>query len=343
MEWAVIEWKDRPFCRRSRAGARGRKKGRSPLRVLVSGGAGFIGSHLCDYWLAAGCEVVAADNFSTGRRENIAHLRGNPRFRLLEQDVCAPFDPGGRFDYVLHMASPASPRDYLGAPLETLAVNSAGTKTMLEIARRDGAAFLLASTSECYGDPLEHPQREDYWGNVNPVGPRSVYDEAKRFAEALTAAYRREYGVNTHLARLFNTYGPRMKLDDGRVVPAFVSQALQGKPLTVFGDGSQTRSFCYVSDTVRGIALLIAGGEHGPVNIGSSQELTVREFAERIQRIAGSACAVEFHDLPQDDPKQRRPDIAKAKRVLGWAPTVSLEEGLRETIDYFRSRELAAA
>ena len=283
------------------------------------------------------------DNFSTGRRENVAHLRGNPRFRLIEHDVCAPFDPGGRFDYVLHMASPASPRDYLKAPIETLTVNSAGTQTMLEIARRGGAAFLQASTSECYGDPLEHPQSEEYWGNVNPVGPRSVYDEAKRFAESLTMAYRREYGVNTHLARIFNTYGPRMKLDDGRVVPAFVSQALQGRPLTVFGDGSQTRSFCYVSDTVRGLALLIAGGEHSPVNIGSPEELTVREFAERIRRIVGSACSIEFRDLPQDDPKQRRPDIAKAKRVLGWEPAVSLEEGLRETIRYFRSRELASA
>lgn len=283
------------------------------------------------------------DNFSTGRRENVAHLRGNPRFRLIEHDVCAPFDPGGRFDYVLHMASPASPRDYLRAPIETLTVNSAGTKTMLEIARRGGAAFLQASTSECYGDPLEHPQSEEYWGNVNPVGPRSVYDEAKRFAESLTMAYRREYGVNTHLARIFNTYGPRMKLDDGRVVPAFVSQALQGRPLTVFGDGSQTRSFCYVSDTVRGLALLIAGGEHSPVNIGSPEELTVREFAERIRRIVGAACSIEFRDLPQDDPKQRRPDIAKAKRVLGWQPAVSLEEGLRETIRYFRSRELAPA
>lgn len=283
------------------------------------------------------------DNFSTGRRENVAHLRGNPRFRLIEHDVCAPFDPGGRFDYVLHMASPASPRDYLKAPIETLTVNSAGTQTMLEIARRGGAAFLQASTSECYGDPLEHPQSEEYWGNVNPVGPRSVYDEAKRFAESLTMAYRREYGVNTHLARIFNTYGPRMKLDDGRVVPAFVSQALQGRPLTVFGDGSQTRSFCYVSDTVRGLALLIAGGEHSPVNIGSPEELTVREFAERIRRIVGAACSIEFRDLPQDDPKQRRPDIAKAKRVLGWQPAVSLEEGLRETIRYFRSRELAPA
>ena len=283
------------------------------------------------------------DNFSTGRRENVAHLHGNPRFRLIEHDVCAPFDPGGRFDYVLHMASPASPRDYLKAPIETLTVNSAGTQTMLEIARRGGAAFLQASTSECYGDPLEHPQSEEYWGNVNPVGPRSVYDEAKRFAESLTMAYRREYGVNTHLARIFNTYGPRMKLDDGRVVPAFVSQALQGRPLTVFGDGSQTRSFCYVSDTVRGLALLIAGGEHSPVNIGSPEELTVREFAERIRRIVGAACSIEFRDLPQDDPKQRRPDIAKAKRVLGWQPTVSLEEGLRETIRYFRSRELAPA
>ncbi len=311
--------------------------------MLVSGGAGFIGSHLCDHWLAAGCEVTAVDNLSTGRRDNIAHLNGNSRFRFLEHDVCAPFAPPGKFDYVLHLASPASPMDYLRAPLETLAVNSTGTQNMLDIARRDGAAFLHASTSECYGDPLEHPQHEGYWGNVNPVGPRSVYDEAKRFAEALTMAYHREYGVNTHLARLFNTYGPRMKLDDGRVVPAFLAQALQGRALTVFGDGSQTRSFCYVSDVVQGIARLIASGEHFPVNIGGSEELTVLDFARRIQEIVGSACAIEFHELPEDDPLRRRPDISKAKRVLGWRPTVSLAEGLGETIRYFQSRELTLA
>lgn len=313
------------------------------MRVLISGGAGFIGSHLCDRWLADGFEVVAVDNFITGRRGNIDHLHEHRRFQFIEHDVCLPFEPRGKFDYVFNMASPASPMDYLKAPVETLTVGSAGTKNMLDIARRDDAAFLQASTSECYGDPLEHPQREDYWGNVNPVGPRSVYDEAKRFAESLTMAYHREYGVNTHLARIFNTYGPRMKLNDGRVVPAFLAQALQGQAMTIFGDGSQTRSFCYVSDLVEGITRLIESTEHFPVNIGSSEELTIRKFAEHIREIIGSACSIEFHDLPKDDPKQRRPDIAKAKRVLNWQPTVLLDEGLDETIRYFRSRELVFA
>ncbi len=313
------------------------------MRVLISGGAGFVGSHLCDRWLADGFEVVAVDNFITGRRENISHLASTEVFTFLEHDICEPFEPNVKFDYVFNMASPASPFDYLGAPIETLMVGSAGTKNMLDIARRHGAAFLQASTSECYGDPLEHPQTEEYWGNVNPVGPRSVYDEAKRFSEALTMAYHREYGVDTHLVRIFNTYGPRMKLNDGRVVPAFLDQALQGNPITIFGDGSQTRSFCFVSDLVEGITRLIKSDEHFPVNIGNPTELSIREFAERIQQIIGSNCAIELRDLPKDDPKQRRPDISKAKRVLGWEPTVSLEEGLAETIEYFRSRELVPA
>ena len=313
------------------------------MRVLISGGAGFVGSHICDRWLADGFEVVAVDNFITGRRDNIAHLGDNPKFEFVEHDICEPFEPAGKFDFVFTMASPASPFDYLGAPIETLMVGSAGTKNMLDIARRDDAAFLHASTSECYGDPLEHPQTEEYWGNVNPVGPRSVYDEAKRFSEALTMAYHRAHGVNTHLVRIFNTYGPRMKLKDGRVVPTFLDQALQGKPITIFGDGSQTRSFCYVSDLVEGITRLIKSDEHFPVNIGNPNELSIREFAERIQQIIGSKCAVELHDLPVDDPKQRQPDISKAIRVLGWEPKVSLDDGLAATIEYFRSRELVTA
>ena len=313
------------------------------MRVLISGGAGFVGSHICDRWLADGFEVVAVDNFITGRQDNIAHLGDNPKFEFVEHDICEPFEPADNFDFVFNMASPASPLDYLGAPIETLMVGSAGTKNMLDIARRDDAAFLHASTSECYGDPLEHPQTEEYWGNVNPVGPRSVYDEAKRFSEALTMAYHRAHGVNTHLVRIFNTYGPRMKLKDGRVVPAFLDQALQGKPITIFGDGSQTRSFCYVSDLVEGITRLIKSDEHFPVNIGNPSELSIREFAERIQQIIGSNCAVELHDLPVDDPKQRQPDISKAIRVLGWEPKVSLDDGLAATIEYFRSRELVPA
>lgn len=313
------------------------------MRVLISGGAGFVASHLSDRLLADGHEVVAVDSFLTGREENIEHLRSNSRYSFIRHDVSLPFAVDGAVDRVFHMASPASPFDYLGAPIETMMVGSAGTKNLLDIARRDGAGFLLASTSECYGDPLEHPQKETYWGHVNPVGPRSVYDEAKRFAEALTMAYHRAYGLNTHIVRIFNTYGPRMKLNDGRVVPAFLDQALNGKPITIFGDGSQTRSFCYVSDLVEGIVRLMESDEAYPVNIGNPNEITIREFAERIQRLVGSSCPIEFHPLPKDDPKQRQPDISKARKLLNWEPRVPLEEGLRLTIEHFRTRELAPA
>lgn len=313
------------------------------MRILVSGGAGFVASHLCDRWLADGSEVVAVDNFLTGRRDNIAHLDGEPRFVFREQDVVEPFSIDGPLDYVFHMASPASPGDYLAHPIETMLVGSAGTKNLLDIAQEKNAAFLLASTSECYGDPLEHPQRESYWGNVNPVGPRSVYDEAKRYAEALTMAYHRSRGVNTHIVRIFNTYGPRMKLNDGRVVPAFLDQALQGKPITIFGDGLQTRSFCYVDDLVEGLTRLIKSDERLPVNIGNPAELTILEFAEVIQKLLGSNCPIEHKPLPADDPKLRRPDISKAQRVLGWQPQVSLEQGLTKTIEHFRAKELSGA
>ena len=311
------------------------------LRIMVSGAAGFVASHLCDRLLSEGCQVVGLDDFSTGREENVEHLRSNSEFELLEQDVSRPFEVSDPVDLVFHMASPASPFDYLSLPIETLLVGSAGTKNLLDLAHRKGARFLLASTSECYGDPREHPQSETYWGHVNPVGPRSVYDEAKRFAEALTMAYHRKYGLNTHIARIFNTYGPRMKLNDGRVVPAFLDQALHGKPLTVFGDGSQTRSFCYVSDLVEGLWRLAQSGEYFPVNLGNPQEMTILQFAELIQQRMGTDCEIQFLPLPQDDPKQRCPDITKARTVLGWQPQVSLEEGLGKTIEYFRSKELA--
>ena len=311
------------------------------LRILVSGAAGFVASHLCDRLLAEGHQVVGLDDFSTGREENVQHLQLNSEFEFIEQDVSRPFEISEPVELVFHMASPASPFDYLNLPIETLLVGSAGTKNLLDIAHSKGAGFLLASTSECYGDPQEHPQSETYWGNVNPVGPRSVYDEAKRFAEALTMAYHRKYGLNTRIARIFNTYGPRMKLNDGRVVPAFLDQALNSKPLTVFGDGSQTRSFCYVSDLVEGLWRLAQSDEHFPVNFGNPQEMTILQFAELIQQRMGMDCEIQFLPLPQDDPKQRRPDITKAQTVLGWQPQVSLEEGLGKTIEYFRSKELA--
>ena len=281
--------------------------------------------------------MVAVDNFLTGRRANIAHLAGHPRFQLIEQDVCEKLSLDGRLDYVLHLASPASPADYLKYPIESLQVGSAGAKNLLDLALAHGAGFLLASTSECYGDPLEHPQRETYWGHVNPIGVRSVYDEAKRFAEALTMAYHRRHGLRTHIARIFNTYGPRMKLNDGRVVPAFLDQALHGRPLTVYGDGSQTRSFCYVSDLVDGLYRLLHSQEALPVNLGNPEESTILEFARRIQILTGASPAIEFRPLPEDDPKQRQPDITKARRLLGWEPKVGLEEGLRRTIEYFQN------
>lgn len=289
-----------------------------------------------------GHNVIGVDNFLTGNPRNIEHLRGSERFQFLEADVCQPLADMGGIDGVIHAASPASPKDYYEYPVETLDVGSIATRNLLELARANGARFLMLSTSECYGDPLEHPQVETYWGNVNPVGPRSCYDEAKRFAEAVTMAYHRKYGVRTNIARIFNTYGPRMKLDDGRVVPAFLDQALRGAPITVFGDGSQTRSFCYVSDLVRGLYLLSQSEERYPVNLGNPIELTMLEFAECIQRLTGTASAISFQPLPQDDPKRRKPDISKAKSVLGWEPVVSLEEGLKQTISFFQSIQQGA-
>jgi len=308
------------------------------LRFLISGAAGFIGSHFCDRLLADGHNVVGLDNLMTGSMRNIEHLGGHPRFQFIEADVCANLSVSGGFQGVCHLASLASPKDYLEHPIETLESGSTGTKNMLEVARANNARFLLTSTSECYGDPLEHPQVETYWGNVNPVGPRSCYDESKRYAEALTMAYHRVHGVRTNIARIFNTYGPRMQLNDGRVVPAFLDQALRGEPITVFGDGAQTRSFCYVSDLVDGLYRLMSSDERYPVNLGNPQELTILEFAERIRLLTGSPAPLEFKPLPEDDPKKRRPDISKAKRVLGWEPKVSLEEGLKETIAYFQER-----
>jgi dTDP-glucose 4,6-dehydratase len=306
------------------------------VRHLVSGAAGFIGSHLCDRLLEDGHAVVGLDNLITGARRNLAHLDGRANFRFVECDVTGTIPADGRFDQVWHLASLASPKEYLAHPIETLESGSTATRNMLEIARRDGARFLLTSTSECYGDPLEHPQVETYWGHVNPVGIRSCYDESKRYAEAMTMAFHRTFGVRTNIARIFNTYGPRMALNDGRVVPAFLDQALRGEPLTIFGNGSQTRSFCYVSDLVDGLVKLSLSEERLPVNLGNPVELTILEFAERIRGLMGSELEIKFEPLPEDDPRKRRPDIAKAKRVLGWEPKVSLELGLRETVAYFR-------
>lgn len=307
------------------------------MRVLLSGIAGFIASHLGERLLNEGHAVVGVDNFLSGDARNLEHLRGRDGFTFVQADVTTPIPIEGPFDAVMHLASPASPKDYLQSPIETLLVGSVGTRNMLEVARANGARFLLSSTSECYGDPVEHPQTESYWGNVNPVGPRSCYDESKRFAESMTMAYHRKFGVQTRIARIFNTYGPRMKLDDGRVVPAFLDQALQGNPITVFGDGRQTRSFCYVSDLVDGLLRLLRSDEVYPVNLGNPQEMTMLEFAQYIQRLTGTNSTIEFQPLPEDDPKRRRPDISKAKRALQWEPTVKLEDGLRETIAYFQS------
>ena len=304
--------------------------------VLVAGAAGFLGSHYCDLALSDGHTVIGADNFITGLARNLSHLEGERRFRFVECDITKPLPDFPKLDFVANFASPASPKDYLDNPIETLEVGSVGTQRLLELTRRDDAGFLLTSTSECYGDPLEHPQVETYWGNVNPVGPRSCYDESKRFAEAITMAYHRKYGLRTNIARIFNTYGPRMKLNDGRVVPAFLSQALGNEPITIFGDGTQTRSFCYVKDLVRGLYLLSQSDERYPVNIGNPAELTMIEFAERITRLTGASSRMVHHPLPQDDPQRRRPDIGKAKSVLGWEPVVPLEDGLRETIIYFK-------
>ena len=302
----------------------------------MSGAAGFIGSHFCDRLIAEGHSVLGLDNFMTGSARNIEHLNGNPAFEFREWDVCRRLDVDGPVDGVLHLASLASPKDYFEHPIETLDVGSEGTRNLLEIARLNGARFLVTSTSECYGDPLVHPQVETYWGNVNPVGVRSCYDESKRYAEALTMAYHRVHGLRTTIARIFNTYGPKMQLDDGRVVPAFIDQALRGEPLTVYGDGSQTRSFCYVRDLVDGLYRLAFSDERYPVNLGNPREMTILQFAEHIRNITGTRAPIVFKPLPEDDPKRRQPDISKAKRVLGWEPKVSLDEGLRETIAYFQ-------
>ncbi len=307
------------------------------MRYVISGAAGFIGSHLCELLLVDGHSVVGLDNFITGSAKNVEHLRSNSKFELHDVDVTRTFEVGGNVNAVMHLASLASPKDYLAHPLETLESGSSGTRNLLDLALRHKATFLVTSTSECYGDPLEHPQVETYWGNVNPVGARSCYDESKRYAEALTMAYHRVHGIKTNIARIFNTYGPRMQLKDGRVVPAFLDQALQGQPMTIFGDGSQTRSFCYVSDLVRGLYLLSKSEERYPVNLGNPREMTILEFAEHIKELMGSDARLEFQPLPEDDPKRRRPDITKAKRVLGWEPVVPLDEGLRETIEYFRN------
>ena len=305
-------------------------------RALVTGGAGFLGSHLCDALLGDGYAVVAADNLLTGRLSNLEHLRNDSRFEFLQQDVCSPIQCGV-VEYVFHFASPASPVDYAAHGIETLRVGSYGTFETLELARRHGAKFMMASTSECYGDPLEHPQTESYWGHVNPIGPRSVYDEAKRFSEAVTMAYHRYHQVDTRILRIFNTYGPRMQINDGRVIPNFMWQALRGENLTVYGDGSQTRSFCYVSDEIDGIVRLSRSSEHAPVNIGNPTEFTILECAKKVIAVSGSASKIQFEPLPQDDPKQRRPDISKARRLLGWEPKVDLETGLKLSLAYFRT------
>ncbi|HXY09107.1 MAG TPA: UDP-glucuronic acid decarboxylase family protein [Terriglobales bacterium] len=311
----------------------------SPTRAMVTGGAGFLGSHLCDALLAEGHSVIAVDNLLTGREGNLRHLRTEPRFEFQRIDVNDPFDCG-KVDYVFHFACPASPVDYLQYGIETLKVGSQGTLHTLEVARTHRAKYLLASTSECYGDPLEHPQKETYWGHVNPVGPRSVYDEAKRFAEALTMAYHRYHNLDTRIMRIFNTYGPRMQLNDGRVIPNFMKQALLGQDLTVYGDGSQTRSFCYVSDQIEGCIRLTKSSEHLPVNIGNSTEFTILECARLVLAVTGSKSKIRWAPLPQDDPKQRCPDISKAKALLGWEPRIDLATGLRTSLEYFRQSVL---
>jgi dTDP-glucose 4,6-dehydratase len=319
------------------------RNGRNKLRALVTGGAGFLGSHLCEYLLDDGWHVVGVDNFITGTENNVRHLLNHEHFQTARQDVSTGLVFAGSLDYVLHFASPASPPDYLQHPIETLKVGSFGTYNALRLAEEKGAKFLLASTSECYGDPEVSPQPESYWGRVNPVGPRSVYDEAKRFSEALTMAFHRARGLDTRIVRIFNTYGPRMRLNDGRALPNFVYQALTGKPITVYGDGLQTRSFCYVSDLIEGIYRLMQSDEHDPVNIGNPQEITILEFAERVKAAIGSDVPIIFEPLPQDDPKQRKPDINKARRLLNWQPKVSLQEGLDLTLKYFRDQVAAVS
>ncbi len=306
------------------------------MRILITGAAGFLGSHLTDALLAEGNSVVGVDNFSTGSLDNLRHLKNESRFEFKELDICIPFDVG-RVDYVFNFASPASPVDYSKLGVETLAVGSTGTRNALDIAKKYSAKFLHASTSECYGDPDVHPQTEDYWGHVNPIGPRSVYDEAKRFSEALVMAYHRYYGVDTRLVRIFNTYGPRLQKNDGRVISNFVVQALKGEDLTVYGNGDQTRSFCYVSDEIQGILGLSRSDEHLPVNVGNPNEWTILDCAKAVLKVTGSDSKIVYHPLPVDDPTQRQPDISKAKRLFGWEPKIDLETGLRLSLDYFRS------
>ena len=312
------------------------------MRTLITGGAGFVGSHLCERFLAEGHEVVCVDNFLTGRPDNVRHLLANPRFKVVVHDASTPLFVDGLVDNVLHFASPASPVDYVNTPIQTLKIGSLGTHVALGIAKAHRARFLLASTSEVYGDPAVHPQTEDYWGNVNPVGERSMYDESKRFAEAMTMAYHREHGVHTHIVRIFNTYGERMRLDDGRVLPNFVGQALRGEPLTVYGEGQQTRSFCYVSDLVDGIYRLLFSDYHLPVNVGNPAEITIKQFAEEILRLTGSKSRIVYKPLPPDDPKQRKPDTTLARNLLGWEPKVGREEGLKRTLEYFKAKVGAA-
>jgi dTDP-glucose 4,6-dehydratase len=307
------------------------------MRVLVTGAAGFLGSHLCDRFLEEGHSVVGMDNYLTGCAENVAHLGDEPRFEFVEHDISAPFPDVGRVDGVLNFASPASPVDYLEHPIETLKVGSLGTLNALEVARAYRARFFMASTSEVYGDPHVHPQVESYWGNVNPVGPRSVYDEAKRFSEALTMSYHREYGVDTRIVRIFNTYGPRMQPRDGRVVTNFIVQALNDEPITVYGDGTQTRSFCYVSDEIDGFYRLFTRGDHNPTNIGNPAEYTMKELADIVVELTGTSSPIVYKPLPEDDPKQRRPDITRARQMLGWEPRVPVREGVARTIEYFRA------
>src|ERR1043166_7889145 len=304
---------------------------------VVRGGAGFLGSHLTDRLLAEGHRVIAIDNLITGNPANIAHLGGNESFRFIKHNVSSYILVEDEIDYVFHFASPASPIDYLELPIPTLKVGALGTHNTLGLAKAKKATFVLASTSECYGDPLVHPQKEDYWGNVNPIGPRGVYDEAKRFAEAMTMAYHRYHRVDTRIVRIFNTYGPRMRLRDGRVVPAFIGQALNGQPLTGFGDGSQTRSFCYVSDLIDGIFRLAMSDFHEPVNIGNPREMTIKQFGEEILRITGAKSTIEYKPLPEDDPEVRQPDISRARKILGWEPKVEFDEGIKKTIEYFRN------
>ncbi|HTM02611.1 MAG TPA: UDP-glucuronic acid decarboxylase family protein [Vicinamibacterales bacterium] len=307
-------------------------------KSVVTGAAGFIGSHLCEALLARGHYVIGIDNLITGDRGNIAHLAGRSDFEFVEQDISSPFTVSGTVDNVLNFASPASPIDYAELPLETMTVGSAGTHHALELARAHGARFVMASTSEVYGDPLEHPQKESYWGHVNSYGPRSCYDEAKRYSEALVYTYRHRFAVDTKIVRIFNTYGPRMRLKDGRAVPAFMAQALRGEDITVFGDGRQTRSFCYVTDLVDGILRLMESNEHDPVNLGNPHEVTIEEIARTIVKLVGARSAIVYRPLPKDDPRQRKPDITRARTVLGWEPTIGLEAGLLKTVDYFKSK-----